>query len=171
MITFTKPRALQRGDPVGVFDCGVASLNSWFRTLALRNQQAGASRTFVTIADDSSIAGYYSLSSFTISRDAAGALGAGLPDPIPVTLIGRLAVDERFAGRGLGVSLLQDAALRAVQVSLQVGSAAIVVHTQNETVTPFYERFGFVRLNGDRRTLILPMADALATVEGLRDKP
>lgn len=169
-MAFTKPRALDRGDRVGVFDCGVASLNSWFKTLALKNQEAGASRTFVTTADDDSIAGYYSLSSFTIAHESTGSFGTWMPDPIPATLIGRLAVDRRFTGLGLGASLLQDAALRAVQVSLQIGSAAIVVHTQDDSVVPFYERFGFARLDGDHQTLILPMVDAIATVEGLRNQ-
>ncbi|TQL47123.1 acetyltransferase (GNAT) family protein [Homoserinimonas aerilata] len=169
-MAFAQPRALRRGDRVGAFDCGVAGLNNWFRTLALKNQEAGASRTFVTIADDGSVAGYYSLSSFTIARDSTGNLGGGLPDPIPATLIGRLAVDRRFTGLSLGGSLLQDAALRAVQVSLQVGSAAIVVHTRDDSVVPFYERFGFTRLDGDKQTLILPMTDAVATVEALQER-
>ena len=167
MTTFSPPRALLRGDRVGSFDCGVASLNSWFRTLALKNQEAGGSRTFVTNDQDGSIAGYYSLSSFTIAREATGDFGAELPDPIPVTLIGRLAVDQRFKGLGLGASLLRDAAVRAMDVSLQIGSAAIVVHTRDESVVPFYERFGFTRLDGDRQTLILPMRDAIATIERL----
>lgn len=167
-MAFAHPRALQRGDRTGGFDCGVAVLNNWFRTLAFKNQEAGASRTFVTIADDGSVAGYYSPSSFTIARESTGNFGIGLPDPIPATLIGRLAVDQRFTGHGLRVSLLQDAALRAVQISLQIGSAAIVVHTRDESVVPFYERFGFTRLDGEQQTLILPMVDAVATLDALR---
>ena len=170
MTTFSQPRALQRGDHAGTFDCGVASLNSWFRTLALKNQASGGSRTFVTGADDGTIAGYYCLSSFTVARESTGEFGAGLPEPIPATLIGRLAVDLRFHGVGLGASLLQDAFLRAVQVSLQIGSAAIVVHTRDEAVVPLYERFGFARLPGDGHTLILPMVDAVATVEGIQNE-
>lgn len=169
-MAFTQPRALERGDRVGAFDCGVPSLNSWFKTLALKNQEAGASRTFVTTTADGAVAGYYSLSSFTIARESSGELGVGMPDPIPATLIGRLAVDRRVKGVGLGASLLQDATLRAVQVSLQIGSAAIVVHTRDESVVPFYERFGFTRLDGDQQTLILPMVDAVATVEGLQSQ-
>lgn len=165
MTRFSAPRALEKGDPVARFDCGVDGLNSWLRTLALRNHRVGGSRTFVSMADDGTIAGYYSLSAFSVVRALAGGEAAGLPDPIPATLIGRLAVDQRFAGQGLGASLLQDAARRAVDVSLQIGSAAIVVHTRDESVVPFYERFGFTRLEGDRHTLVLPMADAVATLD------
>lgn len=168
MTSFSPPRALQRGDRVGSFDCGVTSLNNWFRTLALKNQTSGGSRTFVAVADDGAMAGYCCLSSFTFARELSGDFGAGLPDPAPATLIGRLAVDLKFRGLGLGSSLLQDAVFRAVQVSLQIGSAAIVVHARYETVVPFYERFGFTRVHGDEYTLLLPMADAVATIERLR---
>jgi predicted N-acetyltransferase YhbS len=165
--TFTPPRALQRGDPVGAFDCGVATLNSWFRTLALTNQVSGGSRTFITSTEDRKIAGYYCLSSFAVARNLTGELGAHLPGPVPAILIGRLAVDLRFRGQSLGASLLQDAFVRAVQISHQIGSAAIVVHACDETVVPFYERFGFTRLPGDLHTLLLPMADAVAVIERL----
>lgn len=170
MTSFSQPRALQHGDRIGSFDCGVTSLNNWFRTLALKNQTSGGSRTFVTVADDGAVAGYYCLSSFTFARELSGDFGAGLPDPVPATLIGRLAVDLKFRGLGLGSSLLQDASFRAVQVSLQIGSAAIVVHASDETTVPFYERFGFARHRGDEHTLLLPMADAVATVEHLRSE-
>lgn len=170
MTLFSPPRALQRGDRVGSFDCGVTSLNNWFRTLALKNQTSGGSRTFVVVADDGAIAGYYCLSSFTFAHQPSGDFGAGLPNPVPSTLIGRLAVDLKFRGLGLGTSLLQDASLRAVQVSLQVGSAAIVVHARDETAVPFYERYGFTRLADDAYTLLLPMVDAVAIIERLRDQ-
>ena len=122
----------------------------------------------MSVADSETIAGYYCLSSFTFSRSSVGDFGTGLPDPISAVLIGRLAVDLRLRGRGLGSSLLQDAVFRAVQVSLQIGSAAIVVHARDETIVPFYERFGFTRVPGDEYTLLLPMADAVATIERLR---
>lgn len=170
MTTFSPPRALQRGDRVGVFDCGVASLDSWFRTLALRNQTSGGSRTFVTTTEDELIAGYYCLSSFAVAHDVIVGKGAGLPDPVPTTLIGRLAVDLRFQGFGLGRSLLLDAFTRAVQVSLQVGSAAIIIHASDESVVPFYERFGFTRLSPDSHTLYLPMTDAMNAIERLRNE-
>lgn len=164
MTRFSAIRAVARGDAVASFHCGVASLDNWLKRQAIRNQDSGASRTFVTFADDGTIAGYYSLSSFALARAHSGELGTAMPDPVPVTLIGRLAVDHRFAGLGLGASLLQDAVLRAVRVSLEVGSAGILVHTQDERVIPFYERFGFARLAGDPGTLLLTMNDATATL-------
>lgn len=167
MTRITQPRALKPGDPVGDFDCGVTSLNNWFRTLALKNQISGGSRTFIAVADNQTIAGYYCLSSFTIAKETTGDFGVGLPDPIPAILIGRLAVDLRFRGRGLGTSLLQHASAKALQVSHQIGSAAIAVHARDEMVVPFYARFGFTQLPGDSRTFLLPMADAVAVIERL----
>lgn len=167
MSHFSQPRALARGDKVGKFDCGVDSLNSWFRTLALRNQESGASRTFITLDDEGRIAGFYSLSSFSVVKAEVGDAGAGMPDPIPATLIGRLAVHVEHRGEGLGVSLLRDAVERAVRVSLEIGSAAIIAHARDETVVGFYEQFGFARLGGDRKTLMIPMVDAVATIRSL----
>lgn len=167
MSQFSQPRALARGDKVGKFDCGVDSLNSWFRTLALHNQESGASRTFITLDDEGRIAGFYSLSSFSVVKAEVGDAGAGMPDPIPATLIGRLAVHVEHRGEGLGVSLLRDAVERAVRVSLEIGSAAIVAHARDESVVRFYEQFGFARLGGDTKTLMIPMADALATIRSL----
>jgi len=164
---YSQPRALLRGDKVGKFDCGVDSLNSWFRTLALRNQESGTSRTFITVDDDGQIAGFYSLSSFSVVRAEVGDAGAGMPDPIPATLIGRLAVHVKHRGQGLGVSLLRDAVERAVRVSLEIGSAAIIAHARDESVVSFYEQFGFARLDGDKLTVMIPMVDAVATIRSL----
>ena len=167
MTSYTPPRALTRGDKVGKFDCGVDSLNSWFRTLALRNQESGASRTFITLDGEGRIAGFYSLSSFSIVKAEVGNAGSGMPDPIPATLIGRLAVHVDHRGQGLGVSLLRDAVERAIRVSLEIGSAAIIAHARDESVVSFYEQFGFARLGGDRKTLMIPMGDAVATIRSL----
>jgi ribosomal protein S18 acetylase RimI-like enzyme len=165
--TFSTTRAIAHGDAVATFDCGVACLNNWLRNQAVRNQDSGASRTFVTVAGDGTIAGYYSLSSYSVARADTGDRGEGMPDPVPVTLIGRLAVDVRFRGHRLGESLLQDAALRALRVSLEIGCAGILVRTQDEDVIPFYERYGFSRLAGDPRALLLTMNDAKATLASL----
>jgi len=166
MTVFTPPRGLGRGDPVANFDCGQASLNRWLADQAVRNQESGASRTFVTIAEDGAIAGYYALSSFSVARAAAGPPAEDdPPDPVPVSLIGRLAVDHRFAGLGLGQSLLKDAVRRAIDVSLQVGNTAVLVSTANDIVIGFYRRFGFRPLPGAPATLFLTLNDARATLD------
>ncbi|MBX3310516.1 MAG: hypothetical protein KF739_08800 [Cryobacterium sp.] len=102
------------------------NLNNWFRTLALKNQISGGSRTFIAVADNQTIAGYYCLSSFTIAKEATGDFGVGFADPIPAVLI---EIDTRRRSRvsaaGSGTSLLQHASAKAR--SHQIGSAAIAV--------------------------------------------
>lgn len=87
-----------------------------------------------------------------------------MPDPIPVVLIGRLAVDVRFSGQGLGYSLLQHAVITALGAAEDVGFRAILVHAINEGVVPFYEKFGFQRFPDSSLTLYLLCADARKTL-------
>lgn len=94
-----------------------------------------------------------------------------MPDPIPVILIGRLAVDERFQGLGLGVSLLQDAVLKGVEASRTVGARALLVHAISESAEHFYLRFGFALVPDSARVMYLTMADAEATIAQLNSMP
>lgn len=115
------------------------------------------------------MAGYYCLSSSALVRDDGPAtLTGGQPDPVPVVLLGRLAVDQAYARRGLGASLLQHATTRALEASEIVGIRAILVHALTDDVIPFYERFGYERFPGRSRTLFLRVADARETLRTLR---
>ena len=100
------------------------------RSRALKNDLTGASRTFVSVDSDTGlVAGYYCLSASSLAREEATSnLRRNMPDPIPVILIGRLAVDERFQGLGLGFSLLQEALRKGYEVSRVIGARAFVVH-------------------------------------------
>lgn len=121
----------------------------------------------VSVTRDGRVAGYYSLSSSSLVRsDAPPDLAARQPDPIPVVLLGRLAVDREFAGRGLGSSLLQHAILRAIEAAETIGIRAILVHAISDELVTFYERFGFTTFPGQERTLFLLVADARATILG-----
>jgi GNAT superfamily N-acetyltransferase len=142
---FARPRPLGPCDSVAGFDCGEASLNEWLISRALKNEATGASRTFVSIDRDSElIAGYYCLSASSLDLDIApGKVRRNMPSPIPVILLGRLAVDERFKGTGLGASLLQDAVLKSIEAAQSVGARAIIVDALNSDAASFYERFGF----------------------------
>lgn len=113
----------------------------------------------------SGIAGVYALSMHDVAREDAGRVGRGAPREIPVVLIGKLAVHEAHQGVGLGAGLLRDAILRSVAAADAVGAAAILVHTQDPSVVPFYEKYAFERLPGDHASLLLPMSVARATVE------
>lgn len=165
MTEFRTPRPLASGDRLSTFDCGEESLDRWIRARARSNEKSGASRTMVTVTEDGRVAGYYCLSSSALVRDEAPeALGGGQPNPVPIVLLGRLAVDREFAGVGLGRSLLQHAAVQAVHAAETIGIRAILVHALTDEVIPFYERFGFTRFPGASKALYLLVADARATL-------
>lgn len=88
-----------------------------------------------------------------------------MPDPIPVILIGRLAVEQGHHGRGLGAALLRDAIMRSVEASTIIGARAIFVAAIDDAAVRFYERFGFTPLPGVSRLLYLLVADAERTLD------
>lgn len=91
-------------------------------------------------------------------------LAGGTPRSIPIVLLGRLAVDEEFAGQGLGYSLLRHASTRALEAAETIGIHAVLVHAINDEVVPFYTRFGFTPFPGEQRTLYLLTKDARLTL-------
>ena len=111
------------------------------------------------------VAGYYCLSASSLTREeTTSSLRRNMPDPIPVILIGRLAVDKRFAGSGLGASLLQEAILKGVEASQLVGARALVVHAISESAENLYRKFGFTLVPNTARVMYITMADAEATI-------
>lgn len=148
------------------FHCGVDSLDSWIRGRARENEKRGASRTFVSVTEHEQVAGYYCLSASAIARaDSPEQLNARMPDPIPVVLLGRLAVDEQFAGQGLGSALLQDAIVRSIEAAETIAAAALLVHATADSVVPFYEQYGFTRFPESAQTLFLRFADARTSLQ------
>lgn len=149
------------------FDCGAASLNVWLRSRALKNEMTGASRTFVSIdSETSAVAGYYCLSaSSLLMDDAPGSVRRNMPDPIPVILIGRLAVDQSFNGKGLGASLLQHAVVKGLEASRIIGARAFIVDALDDEAERFYRKFGFTLMPPvSKRAMYLLVKDAEATV-------
>lgn len=165
MTEFFTPRPLAAGDRLSDFCSGDESLDAWLRGRARGNEKAGASRTSVSVTEDRRVAGYYCLSSSSLERvEGPAALTTRMPARVPVVLLGRLAVDLDFQGRGLGASLLQHATVRALEAAETIGIRAVLVHALGEDVVPFYERFGFTRFPDQSRTLFLLTADARATL-------
>lgn len=122
----------------------------------------------VSTTRDGRVAGYYCLSASSLVREESPSpLGKGQPNPIPVVLLGRLAVDQDFAGRGLGVSLLQHATLRSLEAAATIGIRAMMVNALSDDVVPFYERYGFTRFPGQSHALYLLASDARATLDSL----
>jgi len=165
-MTFARPRPIVATDEVAQFECGERTLDNWLNLRAIKNEADGNSRTFVSIERESGlIAGYYCLSSNSLARDMApGSLRRNAPDPIPTILIGRLAVDHRFQGMGVGASLLQNALMKGIEAAEIIGSRAFLVDALNESATTFYSRFGFESLPGSERLMYMRMKDVFETV-------
>ena len=169
MSSFSRPRPVTPQDDVSTFDCGKQILDNWLNLRAIKNEADGNSRTFISIERETGIiAGYYCLSSHSITRgEMPGAIRRNAPDPIPVILIGRLAVDTRFAGRGLGYSLLRDALTKGLEAAHLVGSRALVVDALDDEAVGFYAKFGFAPMPGSARALYITMDEARATIAAL----
>lgn len=119
-LTVSAPAPLDAQHRIDDFDCGSQSLNDWLRKHALRNQASGASRTFVVRDGERDVA-YYALASSAVALDSVtGKLRRNMPDPVPVVVLGRLAVDVAYQGHGLGRALLQDAGRRVVNAARSV---------------------------------------------------
>ncbi|MCA9833681.1 MAG: GNAT family N-acetyltransferase [Thermomicrobiales bacterium] len=147
------------------FHSGEDSLDHWLQQRAREGQSRGAARTFVSTNDDREVIGYYALSAGAVMRESApGNLRRNMPDPIPVIVLGRLAVDLRYQGSGLGSALLKDAMLRALNASREIGAAALVVHALTDDLRDYYARFGFVEYPEGARTLYLPMKTIAAAL-------
>ncbi len=146
------------------FDSGVPSLDQWLIRRALVNQASGASRTYV-IRDDSAVVGYYALASSAIAVVAApGRFRRNMPDPIPVVVLGRLAVARTHHGSGLGRALFQDAARRTLNAADAVGIRGMIVHAISEQAKAFYLRLGLYPSPVDPMMLMVTLADLRASL-------
>ena len=159
--------SVQPGSPVPIsaahllneFECGQASLDEWLKRRALANQLSGASRTFVAAGQDGRVYGYYAMAAGAVShQQATSGVRRNMPDPVPVMVLARLAVDRRAQGIKLGAALLQDAVNRAVAVSHKVGIRALLVHALDDRAKQFYQHYGFQESPQHPMTLMLRLS-------------
>jgi GNAT superfamily N-acetyltransferase len=153
----TAPTLLAEAHELDSFQCGHPALDDWLRRRARPNQVSGASRTYV-VADGTRAVGYYCLSSGALDLVAApGPIRRNMPDPVPMAVLGRLAIDLGWQGRGLGAALLQDAVLRTAQAADLIGIRGLLVHAISEPARVFYERYGFTGSPANPMTLALSL--------------
>jgi GNAT superfamily N-acetyltransferase len=153
------PEPLRAEYEVSDFDCGTSDLDVWLKRRALRNESSGASRAYV-ITVDGRVIGYYALATGAIAQhEATGKVRRTMPDPIPVMVLGRLAVDRQYQGRGLGSALLRDALLRTLNAASIAGIRAVLLHAISDEAKRFYERAGFSPSPVDPMTLMITIAD------------
>jgi GNAT superfamily N-acetyltransferase len=138
------------------FECGEHTLDDWLKRRAMSNQLSGASRTFVVVDEESRVCGYYAMAAGAVSHQlATSAVRRNMPDPVPVMVLGRLAVDRRAQGIKLGAAMLQDAVNRAIVVSQNTGVRALLVHAISDRAKQFYEHYGFQESPQHPMTLML----------------
>ncbi|MDP2220234.1 MAG: GNAT family N-acetyltransferase [Hydrogenophaga sp.] len=143
-LKLSAPQPLTASQHLDEFACGEATLDEWLKRRALSNQLSGASRTFVVADPDGRVFGYYAMAAGAVSPQApTSSVRRNMPDPIPVMVLARLAVDHRAQGIKLGASLVQDAVGRAVSVSQHAGVRALFVHALHGRAKQFYVHYGF----------------------------
>ena len=158
------PEPLGAQHQIGDFSSGVASLDDWLKRRALANQASGAARTFV-VCEANKIVGYYALASGAVNVAAApGRFRRNMPDPIPVVVLARLAVDRAHRGRGLGRALVRDAARRVVHAADAIGIRGILVHAISAEAKAFYLSLGFDPSPIKLMTLMVTLADVRSTI-------
>ena len=158
-MTLSAPAPLSAAHDASAFDCGVPSLDAWLKKRALANQVTGASRTYV-VCRDNVVVGYYALAAGSVRHaEASGRVRRNMPDPIPMMVLARLAVDRSFQSQGLGAALLKDAVLRVMQAADVVGIRGILLDAVDDRARAFYERFGF------RRSTMFPLKLMIAMDE------
>jgi len=153
-------RPLDAAVNVDAFRCGESALDAYIRRYASQDIRRGLTRVFVATPAQAlqQLAGFFTLSAGSVSAiTLPDAMRRKLPNyPVPVALLGRLAVDEHFQGQGLGAILLADACLKVAQASAVLAVAGLVVDAKSEAAAAFYTHFGFIALPGDPGRLLLP---------------
>jgi len=158
------PETLRADHDLSSFNSGTPTLDDWLRRRAQGNQETGASRTYVICAGKR-VLGYYALAVGAVAQaEATGRTRRNMPDPVPVMVLGRLAIDTAFQGRGLGRALLNDAVLRTLQAADIAGIRAILVHAISDDARCFYQRCGFQPSPVDPMTLMIPLRDVKQTL-------
>ena len=159
------PELLTAQHDVSDFTSTEPTLDEWLKRRALKSQKSGAARTYV-VTSENFVIGYYSLAVGSVTRSlSVSRVRRNMPDPIPVMLLARLAIDDSWQGRGLGRSLLRDAVLRAIQAADIVGIRALLVHAISDDAKRFYQYFGFQPSEIESMTLMATLADLRSALD------
>jgi len=154
--SFGAPALLTPEHDTSNFACKHETLSNWLIKRALQNSGSGASRTYVVCADGQQVVGYYALAAGSVhSESVPGRLRRNMPDPLPVIVLGRLAVHGDWSSRGIGSGLLKDAVLRSIQAASLIGVRALLCHAIDNEAKAFYSKYGFVESPTDPLLLLL----------------
>ena len=158
-MTLSVPSPLGDGHRLDDFQSTAPELNKWVLERARQNQLSGASRCFVVCDAQQNVVGYYVLAAGSVSHEyAPGSIRRNMPDPIPVIVLGRLAVHKDWARQGIGQGLLKDAVQRSLQTREQIGARALLCHAIDEPAKAFYLKHGFIESPIHDMTVMLPLS-------------
>jgi len=162
----TTPEPISPNHNFANFTCGKSVLDNWLIKKALKNQTDGSSRTFVVMDSDiDQVVGYYCISTGSVSHELApGNVRRNMPDPIPIILLGRLAVHVDYAHQGIGRGLMKDCYKRVASVAEQIGVRALMVHALDDESRGYYLNLGFRESTIQERTLMIRMKDIVASL-------
>lgn len=162
MSDFNGPELLDEHHVLDGFDCGDENLNGWLADKARRNQVEGSSRTWVVATEGRVVAFYASSTAVVLRAEATKRAARNQPDPLPALLLGRLAVDDKWQGHGLGAALLKHFIIKSLEVAQITGVRVLLVHAKTAEVAAFYRRYGFEPAPIDDLTLMLLVKDITA---------
>lgn len=165
----TAPELLTENHDLSDFDCGRPELNDWLVKKALKSQQRNNAKVYiVTDSNTAKVIGYYAIAMGSVQREGAiAALRRNSPNPIPMIVLARLAVNDSHHGKGIGVGLLKDCVKRSVHAMNVVGGAGILVHAIDDSAKDFYTRFGFKESTYDPMVLMARVKDIEAAQKAL----
>lgn len=164
-MALSAPERIGPGHDLSTFSCGKASLDQWLRTRALVNDQRGFTVVMV-IHEKQRVVGYYGLApTAALPVTMPRSIRSGQPPhPVPCLLLGQLAVDQSFARRGIGYSLLMSALERCVAGAGLIGGRAVMVNALDDEAAAFWRRWGFVPSKDDPLVLFRSIADIAASL-------
>lgn len=158
--TLGTPELFAEHHDCATFCCGEPSLDEWLVRRARANQARGASRTYVLCENSGKVVGYYALASGVVTHESAsGHFKRNMPNPVPVVVLARLAIDLTWQKRGLGRALMRDATSRVLQAADLIGIRGILVHAISEQAKDFYLALGFDPSPLEPLTLMVTLTD------------
>jgi len=160
-LVYAAPEPITADHRLEGFACGKQPLDDWLSARALKSE-AKSARTFVVTSEKGSDTGrviaYYALATGSVAREEVPKkIRQGLPNPTPVLVLARLAVDKQHSSQGIGSALLKDAMLRTLEISKSAGVRALIVHAIDDDAVNFYAKYGFQVFPAGTKTMFLPI--------------
>lgn len=165
-MALSAPEPIAARHDVSEFSCGKPVLDRWLKARALPNQQKGFTAVIV-VHEDNRVVGYYGLAPTAV---VPGRLPRSIrtgqpPDPVPCLLLGQLATDERWKGRGIGTGLVKHALQRCVAAASLIGGRALLVNAVDGEAAAFWLRRGFIASKDDPLVLFRAISDIAASAK------